>query len=231
MSQVKTLLTNNSTAAALSTDLMNPITSTGAAGANVSATIASSSATTSLSNATSVFNWLKSLDGSATTTQTIDLTFTTLQYGISTTVSLSVLPAGLLTIKSVPDLNFGIYSTANQPPDWTNIPMLNSNGTAVTREDPNIYAQIYDTRSTPATWSLSLSDSGNLFGGNITLIKVLQLHQQVFQVGRKIPIKNNYQLLHQLYLPILIRKVEIQIQVMRPLISCPSSNSRLQALF
>ena len=171
MSQVKTILTNNSSATALGTDLMNPITSTGAAGANVSASIASSSATTSLSNATNVFNWLKTLDGSATTTQTTDLTFTTLQYGISTTVSLSVLPAGLLTIKSVPDLNFGIYSTANQPADWTNIPMLNSNGTPVTREDPNIYAQIYDTRSTPATWSLSLSDSGNLFGGNITLIK------------------------------------------------------------
>ena len=55
MSQVKTILTNNSSATALGTDLMNPITSTGAAGANVSASIASSSATTSLSQMQPMF--------------------------------------------------------------------------------------------------------------------------------------------------------------------------------
>ncbi|GBG97382.1 hypothetical protein [Lactococcus termiticola] len=163
MQQAQDILKNDNTAQALGTDLAGANTSVGAAGANVKASIGSSTATTSLTNASSVYSWLQNIDKTSSNLQTTTLTFATDQYGVATSVTLTVMPAGVLTLKSVPNIDFGNYTTGNPPKDWSHIPMVTSSTATAT---------VYDSRTSYLTaWQLTVEDdqTGNIFSNGGTI--------------------------------------------------------------
>ncbi|MFC4652844.1 beta strand repeat-containing protein [Lactococcus nasutitermitis] len=199
MAQAVAILKNDTTDVALASDLMAsptytngvpssyPLTSVGAVGANVSATIGTDaagnpipagtqlSASTSISSdgktlsaSTSIMSSLNSLIAAVNNTmlaQTSTMTFSTIKYGIATTVNLTVMAAGTLSLQSVPsNIDFGSYSSVN-PPNWSDIPeKMNTTSVAV----------ILDTRATASPWELTVYDdtSGGIAaaGGTLNLL-------------------------------------------------------------
>lgn len=182
LSQAQSILKNDSTDIALASDLALKTTSVGTSGANVVATIGtdvsgnpspagtqlSSTATISsdgktLTPSTSITTSLNSLIVATNNTQadqTTTLTFSTIKYGITTTINLTVIAAGSLTLKSIPSpINFGTWTTSN-PPNWTN---------GIPEQSPSsCIAVVQDTRTTASPWQLTVTDSntGGIIGAN-----------------------------------------------------------------
>ncbi|MBB5888471.1 hypothetical protein HNQ37_001371 [Lactovum miscens] len=150
MAQVDKLLATDTTPTSLGSNLISQTLDLGNAnvsisGANVQAKVLNSSQQVTLTNAAEVYNWLNKIDHNSRTIQKTTLTFTTFQYGITITASLSVAPNAFLKLESVPNVNFGDWSS--DPPDWSKI----------SAQDP-APVLIYDSRNIVGPWQLTVED-------------------------------------------------------------------------
>ncbi|WP_331035921.1 hypothetical protein [Lactovum miscens] len=150
MAQVDKLLATDTTPTSLGSNLISQTldlgnTNVSISGANVQAKVLNSSQQVTLTNAAEVYNWLKKIDHNSMTIQKTTLVFTTFQYGITITASLSVAPNAFLKLESVPNVNFGDWSS--DPPDWSKI----------SAQDP-APVLIYDSRNIVGPWQLTVED-------------------------------------------------------------------------
>ena len=177
MTQAQTLLAKDTTATALSKDLVKSTLSNGVAGANMSSTLGTNSYgsnSISVTNASLLLNGGTSSGGASVTglssliqqPLTQDQVYTvnyTATNGLVTSGTLTITNTGSLNLTVVPNVNFGQYTSANPPSNWGNIPQVGTS-TAI---------QIDDTRNAfISPWQLTVEDAGGDIenaGGSIYL--------------------------------------------------------------